>query len=73
MQSTCTESKPPVPVILYTPLETPVEFNRWCANCLEKTLFVADKECAYGLIGECAKCGEKAVAPFTRTTTEGVA
>lgn len=73
MITASTERKPPVPEIYYVPLDTPVEFNRWCATCLDKTLFVADKECAYGLIGECAKCGEKSVAPFTRTPSEGVA
>jgi len=68
-----TERKPPVPEILYVPLDSPVEFNRWCSNCFDTTLFIADKECFYGLIGECAKCGEKKVAPFTRTPSEGVA
>jgi hypothetical protein len=68
--SSTEKAKPPVPVVYFVPLDTAVEFNRWCQTCLDRTLFVADKECAYGLIGECAKCGEKSVAPFTRTPSE---
>ena len=51
-------------------LERPVEWMRYCEVCESERRFVADMECATGLIGHCANCGEERIAPFTRTTSE---
>lgn len=64
----CIEISPPVPVIPLFPI-VPREWQRYCERCGEQTNFVGTYECELGTLGECAKCGEKSVAPFTRTTS----
>jgi hypothetical protein len=51
-------------------LEHPVEWMRYCEVCQSEQRFVADMECASGLIGHCANCGEGKRVPFTRTVGE---
>lgn len=55
------------------PLETPVEFERYCYlddeghGCDATTTFKATEECRFGLLGRCSKCGGRRIAPYTRT------
>lgn len=51
-------------------LDLPVEWNRFCYACNGVHVFVADRECAEGLIGKCANCDDERIASFTRVTTE---
>jgi len=62
---------PPVPLLRLTPLATAVEFTRYCEVCDAEKTFCAAEECSLGLFGECLGCGEKGIAPFTRTVSEG--
>lgn len=51
-------------------LERPVEWMRYCEACDGEKKFVAEMECATGLIGHCANCGDERLVPFTRSTGE---
>jgi len=50
------------------PLDTPVEFMRYCYACDSDQLFIADRSCLTGLVGRC-KCGDERIVPFTRTNS----
>lgn len=52
-----------------SPLAVPIEETRFCSKCLSEQRFVADRDCAFGLVGTCQGCGEEYLRPFTRTTT----
>ena len=51
------------------PLETNVEFQRYCEKCDSEQIFIAGWWCATGLVGCCIGCGDERIAPFTHTTT----
>lgn len=66
------QEQPIEEIPLVSRLNTPVEFMEHCPSkiCkLTEQRFVADRECADGLIGKCAACGDERIAHFTRTTT----
>ena len=50
-------------------LRTPITFTRYCPDCRTDLEFTADRICASGHIGRCAK-GHARIVPFTRTTSE---
>jgi len=58
------------PCVPMAKLATLVEWMRWCDFCLGDQIFVADRVSVAGLVGSCSKCGDRRVAPFTRTTQE---
>ena len=58
------------PEIDFTILEVPTEVILWCEICLDRKTFLVDRECVFGLVGTCAKCGDERVAPFSRATSE---
>lgn len=52
------------------PLETHVQFLRFCLKCDSEQLFVAAWQCDSGLVGCCQGCGDERIAPFTRVNSE---
>lgn len=63
-------TKTPLPFYGAYRLETPVEFNRFCAMCEREKTFIATLGWEHGLIGECTGCGVPRLAWFTRTVSE---
>jgi hypothetical protein len=55
--------------IQITFLSVPVEWPRWCSVCESNCLFIADRELAFGLMGQCQGCGNHFWTPFTRATS----
>lgn len=53
-----------------SPLQVPIEEMRYCSKCDSVQLFVADRDCEFGLVGVCHGCGDEFLRPFSRTTTE---
>jgi hypothetical protein len=53
-----------------TPLETNVEFTRFCPKCDSEQTFIAGWQCESGLVGCCLGCGDERIAPFTRVNSE---
>lgn len=51
-------------------LMIPVEWMEFCYHCQEEHRFVANEDCAAGLIARCANCWHERIAPFTRTIAE---
>lgn len=53
-----------------SPLALPIVEQRFCPKCLSQQTFVVDRDCEFGLVGNCQGCGDEFFRPFTRTTTE---
>lgn len=58
------------PAVASIALEIPVEWMRFCGVCGEQMRFIADRQTRFGLLGNCAHCGEESFAPFTRAVGE---
>lgn len=54
----------------FSHLQVPIEEMRYCSKCDSVQLFVADRDCEFGLVGVCHGCGDEFLRPFSRTTTE---
>jgi superfamily II helicase len=53
-------------------LNVPVEEMRLCTKCQSEQRFVADRDCAFGLVGTCMGCGDEWLRPFSRNHSEVV-
>lgn len=51
-------------------LSCAIEWMRFCYSCNRESIFVANRQCASGLIGRCSQCDDERIVPFTRTTLE---
>lgn len=53
-----------------TPLETQIEFMRFCEKCDCEQIFTAVLECQSGHVGCCQGCGDERLIPFSRSISE---
>ena len=53
----------------FEPLHIRVEWMRYCELCDSEQCFIADQRCETGLIAHCTKCGDRRLAPYSRTNS----
>ena len=51
-----------------TVIPVPTAVDLFCEVCRELRRFVVTRECDFGLVGICGKCGDERISRFSRTT-----
>lgn len=53
-----------------TVIPVPTTVDLFCEVCRELRRFIVTRECDFGLLGKCPKCGDERLSPFTHTPSD---